>query len=414
MASSNPSRLQSQMVDALSCIICFLPYDEKSRLPKVFPCQHTVCQTCAEEMCQQAYSSTFPCPTCRQPVPIPTQGASGLKTNLDVRNIVDIVQKTAACSTFNEDCQEHQNKTITNLEVSTKNISDDNCTNETLQHALDSLDHCMSTIKCSKGTNTAHSISCQKLAAVTFLIDLLRMNPKHKGVNITLAYLGHLCYESEDCCNRVVFLGGADLLMSLFAASSSSSRLPRYVPSPSEGLTDLMASIANDDLCCDMLYVYGMLSVFPSLHPHLVFSKAVNTLVYVLQNFTNEQNYACKPLSFFLCSNSTKWPEQCPSQEEVSALVIDTCKKLPLKKQTGCTLNSLRSYVFLLSQNVNEAAKYWAIWILYRCIDQYPKHYCPILTRDNGVTVLKQQSHAHDFVQRLAKEILKKFDEHSS
>ena len=390
MTASNP-RLQSQMVDALSCVICFLPYDQKSRLPKVFPCQHTICQECVKELCQQADSSTFPCPTCRQPVPIPTRGASGLKTNLDVCNIVEIVQKTAACSADNQDCPEHRSKTSPNLEVSTKNISDSNCTDETLQYALDNLDHCMSTIKCSRGTNTVHSISCQKLAAVTFLIDLLRMNPTHKGVNNTLAYLGHLCYESEACCSRVVFLGGADLLMSLFEAS-----------------------ITNEDLCCDILYVYGMLSIFPSLHPHLVFSKAVNTLVYVLQNFTNEQNYACKPLSFFLCNNSTKWPEQCPSREEVSAHVIDTCKKLPLRKPIGCTLNSLRSYVFLLSQNVSEAAKYWAIWILYRCIDQHPKHYCPILAHDSGVTTLKQQSRAHDFVQRLVKEILKKFDEHSS
>ena len=115
MVSSNPRRLQSQMVDVLSCVICFLPYDQKSRLPKVFPCQHTICQMCAEELCQQADSSAFPCPTCRQPVPIPTQGASGLQTNLDVRNIVEIIQKTAACSTANPDCQEHRSKTITNV-----------------------------------------------------------------------------------------------------------------------------------------------------------------------------------------------------------------------------------------------------------------------------------------------------------
>ena len=115
MASANPRRLQSQMVDALSCVICFLPYDQKSRLPKVFPCHHIICQTCAEKMCQQAYSSTFPCPTCRQPVPIPTQGASGLQTHLDVRNIVEIVQKTAACSAANPNCQEHRNKTVTNV-----------------------------------------------------------------------------------------------------------------------------------------------------------------------------------------------------------------------------------------------------------------------------------------------------------
>ena len=115
MASSAPRKLQSQMLDALSCIICFTPYDLERRLPKAFPCLHTVCLACAEELCQQSYSSTFPCPTCRQPVSIPSQGAPGLKTNLDTRNIVEIMQKTAACSIANPDCSAHPSKQISHV-----------------------------------------------------------------------------------------------------------------------------------------------------------------------------------------------------------------------------------------------------------------------------------------------------------
>ena len=103
------------MVDALTCIICFLPYDLVSRIPKGFPCMHTICLVCANELCQQADRRTFRCPTCRQPVSIPRRGASGLPTNLAVQNIVEIVQKTAACSTSHPSCPTHPSKTITNV-----------------------------------------------------------------------------------------------------------------------------------------------------------------------------------------------------------------------------------------------------------------------------------------------------------
>ena len=278
-----------------------------------------------------------------------------------------------------------------NLAVSTQHISDNYCTSKALQYALDGLDHGMSTVKCSKGTDTAHSISCQKLAAVTFLIDLLRMNPKHKGVKNTLAHLGHLCYESEACCSRVVILGGADLLMSLFEDS-----------------------ITDEDLCVVIMFVYGRLALFPSLHTSLVSSKAINMLLYPLHNFGGDHHFVCFPLSFFLCNSSIKWPEECPSHEDVSAHVIDACKTISLSSPSNRGCRSLRPHVSLLSQNVSEAAKYYSVVRLYLLIDQHPDHYCPILAREGPVTVLKQQSLAHEYVQRMAKSILKKFDEHNS
>ena len=179
-------------------------------------------------------------------------------------------------------------------------------------------------------------------------------------------------------------------------------------------MSSFEASVTDEVLCCYLLCVYGVLAALPSLHTQLVSPKAVNMLVYVLQNFRATQNLACESLSMFLCNSSTKWPEQCPSREEVSALVIKTCKKTSLSEQVGTKWTSVRQHVFLLSQNVSEAAKYWAVLMLYWFIDQHPDHYCPILARDCGVTVLKQQSHAHEYVQRLAKSILKKFSEYNS
>ena len=132
---------------------------------------------------------------------------------------------------------------IQNLSASTEDIPDSNCTNETLECALGSLDHAMSIVNISKGTNTGHSIACQKLAAVTFLIDILRMNPKHDGLEVTLIHLQTLCHESEACSSRVVFLGGADLLMVLFEFSMGNE-------------------VRGHCIMC----TYGVLPAFPSLY----------------------------------------------------------------------------------------------------------------------------------------------------
>ena len=94
MASSQPMQLPSMMADALSCCICFLQYDLQSRMPKILPCHHSVCLSCADELCQHYLDAEFPCPKCRQPIAIPSKGAVGLQTNLDVRNIVEIIQET--------------------------------------------------------------------------------------------------------------------------------------------------------------------------------------------------------------------------------------------------------------------------------------------------------------------------------
>ena len=114
MASSQSIRLPSMMADALSCCICLLPYDLEDRLPKVFPCQHTVCLSCAGELSQKHLDAAIPCPTCRQPVTVPAKGVIGLQTNLDVRNIVEIIQRTKTCSVAKPNCPEHPSVPVSN------------------------------------------------------------------------------------------------------------------------------------------------------------------------------------------------------------------------------------------------------------------------------------------------------------
>ena len=437
MMASAPQRLQSEMLDALSCIICFHPYDMEGRLPKVFPCVHTVCLKCAHELCQDAYVSTFPCPTCRQLVPIPSHGASGLPTNLDVRNIVEIMRKTTTCSISEQDCSKHPSKLISHVcltcgvglcsrcvissvmkehsshmvfeiedafqnmkgtidalaekgrEVcqllqsecqaiqkkksliecrtsdliaahSSKNIGvfgmrdklstllntasdhgehnpgqtareigpDRNCTDKTSQCALDSLVNGAKIFKNSERPNTLESISCKKLAAVTVLIDLLRMDLHHDGAKENLYNLCHLCYESEPCCHRVVLLGGVDLLVSCFESSK-----------------------ADEESCYWAVANYAVLAVFPSLHTNVMCTRGVNMLVHAIRSSKIELNFqpsACKALSFLLCNPNVMWPPNCLSRDEVSALVVDTCKRFPLTLHVD-KVQSLRKHAYLLS-----------------------------------------------------------------
>ena len=119
MANLDKRRLHSEMKEALSCSICYLPYDLERRLPKGFPCQHTVCLECATEICQNHSDGAFPCPNCRESVPVSSQGASGLPTNLGIRDMVEITERNREESE-GPNCSRHQSKPITNVCMSCK------------------------------------------------------------------------------------------------------------------------------------------------------------------------------------------------------------------------------------------------------------------------------------------------------
>ena len=510
MASSNPRKLQSQMTDALSCVICFQPYDLDGRVPKVFPCLHTLCLVCAEELCQQECGDTFPCPTCRQPVPIPSKGASGLKTNLDVSNMVEIMQGTTGLSVASPDCPDHPSKPISNVcmvckvglctkcftssamkqhsdhkvveiddafdeiaktcdalvkegketcqaiqekrneiermtmalqaaraskclsifEIIEKlsrllttrttpsneehshavsnllvgeHLPDRNCTGDTLQLAFCGLDHGRLHFQKTMEKNaTPESIACTKLASVTILLDLLRLKlqkNKYDGSVKALTSIWELCYESEPCSHRVVLLGGADLLVSYFEAT-----------------------MRNKDICRGILGVYVNLALCPSLHTNVMSTRAVKMIVQCIQNFTPAQGkfapdqlpIALGSLSLFLCNTTVKWPEKCLSREEASKLVTDTCKKLSLDQYTGISYEvSFQPLLSMMSQQVSQAAKYWAVWIMCASVHQNPNRYCDILIRDGGLSVLKQQHSAPKHVQKLSKLILSKANKYT-
>ena len=489
------------MTDALSCIICFQPYDLDTKVPKVFPCQHTVCLVCAQELCQQECGDTFPCPTCQQPVPIPSKGASGLKTNLDVSNMVEIMQGTTVCSIAKSYCPDHPSMPMNNVCMvckvglcskcftSTKqhsdhkvvesdeafdeitktcdalakegketcqllqsesqamqakrneiesvtialqsaraskclrvfeiieklsrllktspgnkehndspgnllganHIPDRSCTEDKLQDALSGLDHGeIHFNKASEENVTAEAITYTKLASVTILLDLLRVNLHKKnydGSVKALKYMWSLTDESESCCHRIVLLGGAELLV-LY----------------------LEANIGNKDITQKILGVYGNLAEHYSLHTHLMTTKALNMIVHCIKNSTmplkNIPSLGCGSLAHFLYNTTVRWPKECCSREEASALITDTCENFDLDESLGLSFTSFRSLIFIMSQHVSQAAKYWAVCQLYSCIHRLLDDYCPMLIRDGGLPVLEQQHTAPEFVQKLSQSIV--------
>ncbi|XP_066286234.1 E3 ubiquitin-protein ligase TRIM56-like [Branchiostoma lanceolatum] len=70
--------------DSTQCTICFYTFKN----PKVLPCLHTFCEHCLREWVQKNDGDTFPCPICRQLVPLPQNGVDGLKDNFFIASLV--------------------------------------------------------------------------------------------------------------------------------------------------------------------------------------------------------------------------------------------------------------------------------------------------------------------------------------
>ena len=57
-------RDNDSLVDMLSCQVCFEDFEETGiRIPRIFPCSHTVCESCLKDMIK---NNTIICPECRK------------------------------------------------------------------------------------------------------------------------------------------------------------------------------------------------------------------------------------------------------------------------------------------------------------------------------------------------------------
>ena len=243
-------------------------------------------------------------------------------------------------------------------------------------------------------SNKHGSVLYTKLAAVSMLTDVLRIKLYHNksdGLEQNLSYLTFMITASEPCCRRLIMLGGVDLLISCFEHFKSDSTI-----------------------VYDILYLLGNLLVSYACHHSMATSQMVNMLTYIIQNFEMTQHqlpsWSCRILSHILSRRTVEWPQDCLSREDTSILVMNTCKQFRINEPLITDYISFRPEVLLLSQQVSEAAKYWPVWQLNRHTLLHPNEYCPMLVRDRGVAVLKQQDHAHDYVKDKAKLILQRIE----
>ena len=70
------------------CSICYEGYDGENNCPRLLSCGHSFCSCCLERL---LHGNTIDCPTCRNPVRVPT-GVQGLLKNFA---LLDIVNETA-------------------------------------------------------------------------------------------------------------------------------------------------------------------------------------------------------------------------------------------------------------------------------------------------------------------------------
>ena len=245
--------------------------------------------------------------------------------------------------------------------------------------------------------NKSGSVLCTKMAAVATLIDMLRIKLHHNDIDGLEENIGYLCNctgGSELCCARLIMLGGVDLLLSWFEICKS-----------------------NEVFVFFMLVTLGNVSLHYASHHSVVTTKMVKMLAYVIQNFKMTeyelQANSCRILSYILGQESVEWPQDCLSREKISILLMDTCKGSLMNGPLLVRYGSFHVAVALLSQQVSEAPKYWAVWLLNRYTLIDPDEYCPIVVRDGGVPVLKQQDHAHDYVKDMANSILKRIESYA-
>ena len=83
MASS-----QSGLLDRVSCGVCLEPYNNKTHVPKLLPCQHTFCLSCLDSIGSDTID--IECPVCRQKHNVPLRGFT---TNVVVLEVVEELLK---------------------------------------------------------------------------------------------------------------------------------------------------------------------------------------------------------------------------------------------------------------------------------------------------------------------------------
>ncbi|KAK7481542.1 hypothetical protein BaRGS_00027191 [Batillaria attramentaria] len=94
-ANSGAASSLSTTDESLTCPLCL----EVFRAPKILPCFHTFCECCLKDLVHNHPAGTFPCPSCRQEIQLPSGGVSAFKNNFYIKpEDLDKARNSTFCS----------------------------------------------------------------------------------------------------------------------------------------------------------------------------------------------------------------------------------------------------------------------------------------------------------------------------
>ena len=97
---------------------------------------------------------------------------------------------------------------------------------------------------------------------------------------------------------------------------------------------------------------------------------------------------ACSALSFLLADNSLDWPNDIPSRDTLSDIMMKTMQAWNLHCTLNLRLNTFKDYVPLLKAFHAPAAQYWVIWTIRYFTYKDKARYCPMLKDADGIQAL--------------------------
>ncbi|XP_013786616.2 tripartite motif-containing protein 2-like [Limulus polyphemus] len=80
----------------LTCSTCLCTYDSQEHAPKLLSCSHSACKSCLERIVAATGvrdAGSFRCPICRETIPLPRTGISGLPPSFLINQLVDLMSR---------------------------------------------------------------------------------------------------------------------------------------------------------------------------------------------------------------------------------------------------------------------------------------------------------------------------------